>query len=434
MARYPIGKSLSDQNFRRLAILFLCVLSVIFPSFLLRHSSEISNDFSGVTKVTDCWSFGDDILSTISTPDACAFYGVSMFDGAMGFSIKTTLPKALGNYADFFKESFFFRPVVSENCMIPGSTVLIINYQQHIPHFAEGFFFALSGLLARNGALCVIHEPCNFLFHQMVHWPERKNIYWHQGSMALIMATTSREIKVLNPNLHNVLGSSQSSELLPGCSGGRVIFERLVVLNTRSERRWFSDPRACSFFRRAAWERHTNFSMKSSMIDHRKSGAIALLTRSSRSIVNSKEVSDAMEIRFSMPIRMLSFEGLSFSEQVHMLHDVKLLVAPHGAGLANLVFMPPGAALIEIFPLHWHPIEYFNALARSCDVWYGEYDNFDVSAAVLDETCGALFGGTLPPFQDCSDKNQCIACGKNSSTVVNISRLDAILAQAQYAF
>ena len=42
-------------------------------------------------------------------------------------------------------------------------------------------------------------------------------------------------------------------------------------------------------------------------------------------------------------------EDLSFAEQVQLMNQAELIVAPHGAGLANLIFCRPGTQVIEIF-------------------------------------------------------------------------------------
>jgi hypothetical protein len=42
----------------------------------------------------------------------------------------------------------------------------------------------------------------------------------------------------------------------------------------------------------------------------------------------------------------------SFQEQVEMFSSHGVLVSPHGAGLVNLLFMPPLSAMIELYPYH----------------------------------------------------------------------------------
>jgi capsular polysaccharide biosynthesis protein len=44
-------------------------------------------------------------------------------------------------------------------------------------------------------------------------------------------------------------------------------------------------------------------------------------------------------------------ERLSFAEQVRKFAEARIICGPHGAGLANMAFMPPGGAAIEIRPL-----------------------------------------------------------------------------------
>jgi capsular polysaccharide biosynthesis protein len=47
------------------------------------------------------------------------------------------------------------------------------------------------------------------------------------------------------------------------------------------------------------------------------------------------------------PVRL---DGLDLSDQVALFRDARIVVAPHGSGLANLVFCEPGAQVIELFP------------------------------------------------------------------------------------
>jgi hypothetical protein len=44
----------------------------------------------------------------------------------------------------------------------------------------------------------------------------------------------------------------------------------------------------------------------------------------------------------------------SFKEQLALFADHGVIVAPHGAGLMNLVFAPPFGAVVEIFPYQTH--------------------------------------------------------------------------------
>jgi capsular polysaccharide biosynthesis protein len=47
--------------------------------------------------------------------------------------------------------------------------------------------------------------------------------------------------------------------------------------------------------------------------------------------------------------------SLSLVEQIILFRDARLIVAPHGAGLSNLVFSRPGTFLLELIPCSDHP-------------------------------------------------------------------------------
>jgi capsular polysaccharide biosynthesis protein len=63
-------------------------------------------------------------------------------------------------------------------------------------------------------------------------------------------------------------------------------------------------------------------------------------------------------------------EELSFEEQIAYMQDVSVLVAPHGAGLANMMFCAPGTHVVEIadsgFP---NPNFYTLASAMKLPYW-----------------------------------------------------------------
>jgi capsular polysaccharide biosynthesis protein len=52
-------------------------------------------------------------------------------------------------------------------------------------------------------------------------------------------------------------------------------------------------------------------------------------------------------------------ESMSVAQQASLLANAKIVVAPHGGGLTNLVFCQPGTKVIEIFspnyvyPCYW---------------------------------------------------------------------------------
>jgi capsular polysaccharide biosynthesis protein len=57
-------------------------------------------------------------------------------------------------------------------------------------------------------------------------------------------------------------------------------------------------------------------------------------------------------------------EDLAIAEQIELFHDAEFVVAPHGAGLANLVF-GTGASVLELFPSRW-AVPHYYLLSRAC--------------------------------------------------------------------
>lgn len=65
-----------------------------------------------------------------------------------------------------------------------------------------------------------------------------------------------------------------------------------------------------------------------------------------RRVTNEGELRIALEAR---GFRSVVLEDLSWAEQITVFQHAKIIVAPHGAGLANLAFCAPGARVVEFF-------------------------------------------------------------------------------------
>jgi hypothetical protein len=60
---------------------------------------------------------------------------------------------------------------------------------------------------------------------------------------------------------------------------------------------------------------------------------------------------------FRLPVRVVQLEHESFVNQVNIMRNTSILIAPHGAGTVNQMFMPRGGQIIELFPKgygNWH--------------------------------------------------------------------------------
>jgi capsular polysaccharide biosynthesis protein len=75
-----------------------------------------------------------------------------------------------------------------------------------------------------------------------------------------------------------------------------------------------------------------------------------------RSILNESELNPILR---KNSIEIIRPESLSFIEQVALFSRAELIIAPHGAALANLIFAPPKSSVIEIFSPNYVNICYW---------------------------------------------------------------------------
>ncbi len=85
-----------------------------------------------------------------------------------------------------------------------------------------------------------------------------------------------------------------------------------------------------------------------------------------RRVVNEEETVRVLERAGFEQVRL---ETMSVAEQASTLAAAEAVVAPHGAGLTNLVFCPPGARVIEIFSPAFVNVLYWG-LSRLVDLDY----------------------------------------------------------------
>lgn len=65
-----------------------------------------------------------------------------------------------------------------------------------------------------------------------------------------------------------------------------------------------------------------------------------------RKIVNEADLNNFLE---SLNFKVVHLETMSVSEQAEIIHNAQVIIAPHGAGLTNIVFANPGTVIVEIF-------------------------------------------------------------------------------------
>lgn len=87
-----------------------------------------------------------------------------------------------------------------------------------------------------------------------------------------------------------------------------------------------------------------------------------------RRLLNEDELWPVLKRKAFERVRM---EELSFAEQVALMRETGVLCAPHGAGLTNMMFCPPGTKIIEMAdPAFPNPNFYALAAALGHRYWY----------------------------------------------------------------
>ncbi|MEN9406287.1 MAG: hypothetical protein RLZ12_571 [Bacillota bacterium] len=85
-----------------------------------------------------------------------------------------------------------------------------------------------------------------------------------------------------------------------------------------------------------------------------------------RQVTNEAEVFNFLkEYNFNQ----VSLSQLSFYRQVQLFSSAEIIIAPHGAGLANIIFCKPGCNIIELMPAS-RLADHYEHLANACNLKY----------------------------------------------------------------
>lgn len=75
-----------------------------------------------------------------------------------------------------------------------------------------------------------------------------------------------------------------------------------------------------------------------------------------RKILNEEEIMNFLAV---FGFKLINLELMTVAQQIQLFASAKVIVAPHGAGLANLVFCRPATKVIEIFSHKYMPAYYW---------------------------------------------------------------------------
>ena len=133
--------------------------------------------------------------------------------------------------------------------------------------------------------------------------------------------------------------------------------KNLIVPSPTSEP--FPSKWACNFLR-------NKFLPRVSKVDQLKYIYISRKKASKRNVINEEELVTFLE---GCGFQTVILESLSFLEQVALFSQAKVVIAPHGAGLTNVVFCNPGTKVVEIIPASIELVLY-QLISYHCDLEY----------------------------------------------------------------
>jgi hypothetical protein len=107
-----------------------------------------------------------------------------------------------------------------------------------------------------------------------------------------------------------------------------------------------------------------------------------------RRIVNVKQVEAAFVAQFqSLDVRFVNLAALPRAEQLELLGRASIFIAVHGSSFANLLWLPSGARVLELFPFGFQRPTYEGICRKYLPTLrYERWQNPDRAAAIFDRT------------------------------------------------
>jgi len=90
-------------------------------------------------------------------------------------------------------------------------------------------------------------------------------------------------------------------------------------------------------------------------------------TQSVRRVANEDEL---LPLLLAQGFEIIHFEKLSFLEQVSLLNETSIFAGVHGANMTNLLFLPPGAAVVELLSAAHGDLCYFRLASCAGQPYY----------------------------------------------------------------
>ena len=100
-----------------------------------------------------------------------------------------------------------------------------------------------------------------------------------------------------------------------------------------------------------------------------------------RRLINQAELVSQLQ-QMPLDVSLVSFDNMSFADQLRHVSQADALVTVHGAALAHTMFLRPGSFVVEIFPYEFRKTVYLN-IARMMDVRYLRWQSRELNHSVF---------------------------------------------------
>jgi hypothetical protein len=91
-----------------------------------------------------------------------------------------------------------------------------------------------------------------------------------------------------------------------------------------------------------------------------------------RSLENHQDLREALAVHYGDAFQNVILEGRSLKDQLELFRGARLVIGQHGAGLANSLWLEPGATVVELDDRRWTH-RHFKNLARYNQLGYHRF-------------------------------------------------------------
>ena len=139
-----------------------------------------------------------------------------------------------------------------------------------------------------------------------------------------------------------------------------------------------------------------------------------------RIIYNEKEIVNQLKSKYpNYDVQLHYFENMSITNQINIVCSANIFISMHGSGLANMLWLPQNALVIEILPKHFTCRDWYEKAARASGLHYFPYYADGINETIEgDET---KIKKCLSIKNKCSN-NMCIDVLRDQNIMLNLDK------------